>query len=228
MTTIEHWQPPTDSLRYRIVSRMLVPPVETVVPSTSPARHLVTPAMFESLQESLFSAVKTLRGRGKLTESNMRDGLRLVEQALLDADVSLPAIEQFMHGVSEQAVGERVLKSLDPTQQLIGIVHQELVKLMGPVDASLHLRQGATVIMLCGLQGSGKTTTCGKLGRLVEKANKKALLVAADLQRPAAIEQLQVIGQQLGIPVYTEVGATDPVAVCQNAVKQAQSAWLTW
>ena len=96
--------------------------------------------MFESLQQGLGSALKTLRGRGKLTEANMRDGLRLVQQALLEADVSFPVVKEFMARVSEQAVGEKVLKSLDPTQQLVGIVHQELVNLMGPVDHSLHLQ----------------------------------------------------------------------------------------
>src|SRR2546425_816486 len=122
--------------------------------------------MFESIQDSLSSALKTLRGRGKLTESNMREGLGLVQQALLEADVSYPVVRDFMGRVTEQALGERVLKALDPTRQLVGIVHQELVGLMGPVDTSLHLRGETTVLMLCGLQGSGKTTTCGKLGRM--------------------------------------------------------------
>ncbi|MBN1393983.1 MAG: signal recognition particle receptor subunit alpha, partial [Pirellulales bacterium] len=106
--------------------------------------------MFESLQENLGSALKTLRGRGRLTESNMRDGLRLVQRALLEADVSLPVVKDFMERVGEQAVGERVLKSLDPTQHLIGIVGRELVELMGPVDHSLHLRGDVSVLMLCG------------------------------------------------------------------------------
>ena len=179
--------------------------------------------MFESLQEGLISALRTLRGRGKLTESNMRDGLLLVQQALLEADVSFPVVKDFMAKVTEQATGERILKVLDPTQQLVGIVHQELVNLMGPVDHSLHLVPGVSVLMLCGLQGSGKTTTCGKLGRLLHQRERKPMLVAADLQRPAAIRQLQVLGEQLGLPVYVEDGATDPVRVCQNAVKQAKA-----
>jgi signal recognition particle subunit SRP54 len=153
----------------------------------------------------------------------MRDGLRLVQQALLEADVSFPVVKDFMVRVTEQAVGERVLKSLDPSQQLVGIVHQALIELMGPVDHSLHLQPDTTLLMLCGLQGSGKTTTCGKLGRLLHERGRKPLLVAADLQRPAAIEQLRVIGEQLGLPVYTEPGATDPIAVCQNAVKHAKA-----
>lgn len=179
--------------------------------------------MFESLQQNLSSALRTLRGRGKLSEANMREGLQLVQQALLEADVSFSVAQEFMAQVGKDAVGEQVLKSLDPSQQLVGIVHRELIKLMGPVDHSLHLQPGITVLMLCGLQGSGKTTTCGKLGRLLQQRGRKPLLVAADLQRPAAIEQLRVIGQQLGLPVYTETGAHDPVAVCQNAVKHAKS-----
>ena len=178
--------------------------------------------MFESLQEGLTSALKTLRGRGKLSESNMRDGLRLVQQALLEADVSFSVVTDFMARLTEQAIGERVLKSLDPSQQLVGIVHQELIQLMGPVDHSLHLHPGVSILMLCGLQGSGKTTTCAKLGRILAGRERKPMLVAADLQRPAAIEQLQVLGESLGIPVHTEFGAQDPVAVCQNAVKRAK------
>ena len=178
--------------------------------------------MFESLQQGLISAIKTLRGRGKLSESNMRDGLRLVQQALLEADVSLPVVKEFMARVSEQAVGERVLKAIDPSQQLVYIVHQQLVQLMGPVDHSLHLQPGVSVLLLCGLQGSGKTTTCGKLGRLVQERGRKPMLVAADLQRPAAIEQLKIIGGQLGLPVYTEPGAQDPVAVCRNSLQYAK------
>ena len=152
----------------------------------------------------------------------MRDGLQLVQRALLEADVSLPVVKDFMARVSEQAVGETVLKSLNPTNQLVYIVHQELINLMGPVDHSLHLRGDVSVLMLCGLQGSGKTTTCGKLGLSIQRRGRKPLLVAADLQRPAAIQQLQVIGQQLGLPVYADLNATDPVALCQAAVKQAK------
>jgi len=178
--------------------------------------------MFESLQENLSSALRAFRGRGRLSESNMRDGLKLVERALLEADVSLPVVKDFMDRVAEQAVGETVLKSLDPTQQLVGIVHRELIDLMGPVDHSLHLRGDVSVLMLCGLQGSGKTTTCGKLGRSIQQRGRKPLLVAADLQRPAAIQQLQVLGEQLGLPVYADLSLKDPVALCQTAVKHAR------
>lgn len=178
--------------------------------------------MFEQLQEGLSSAIRVLRGHGKLTESNMREGLQMVQRALLEADVSLPAVKDFMARVSQNAVGERVLKSLSPTNQLVKIVYDELVALMGPVDHSLHLQPGVNVLMLCGLQGSGKTTTCAKLGRLLRQRGRKVLLVAADLQRPAAIEQLQVLGEQLGLPVYVELAAQDPIAVCQNAVRHAR------
>lgn len=182
--------------------------------------------MFESLQEGLSSAIRAIRGRGKLTESNMREGLALVEQALLEADVSHPAVRSFMDAVTERATGEKVLKTLDPTKELISIVHGELIRLMGAADPSLHLRPGVTVIMMCGLQGSGKTTTCGKLAQMMLKAGKKPMLVAADLQRPAAVEQLQTLGQQLNVPVHAEPGAKDPVAVCQNAVRQAKGSAL--
>jgi signal recognition particle subunit SRP54 len=180
--------------------------------------------MFEALQDGLSSALKTLRGQGKLTESNMRDGLKLVERSLLEADVSFPVVREFMARLSEQAVGERVLKSLNPSQQVVGIVYQELINLMGPVDHSLHLRgaNDVTVLMMCGLQGSGKTTTTGKLGRMLKQRGRRPLLVACDLQRPAAIDQLHVLGEQLEIPVYSDRTNKDPVAVANAAVREAK------
>ncbi len=178
--------------------------------------------MFESLQEGLQSALKSLRGKGKLTEANMRDGLKKVEESLLEADVSYSVVQDFMSRVTERSLGQRVMLSLDPTEQVVGIVYEELIQLLGPVDPSLHLRGDVTVIMLCGLQGSGKTTTCGKLTQLLLESNTKPMLVAADLQRPAAIDQLHVIGEQLGVPVYSDKTASDPVKLCQAAVKQAK------
>ncbi len=178
--------------------------------------------MFESIQESLGSALKSLSGKGKLSESNMRDGLKLVERSLLEADVNVEVVQRFMAKVSEQSLGEKVLSALNPTQQFVGVVFQALVDLMGPVDHSLHLRGDPPVLMLCGLQGAGKTTTCGKLGQLLKQRGRTALLVAADLQRPAAVQQLHVLGEQLGLPVYSEPTASDPVLVCQNAVKKAK------
>ncbi|MGL4514084.1 MAG: signal recognition particle protein [Lacipirellulaceae bacterium] len=180
--------------------------------------------MFDSLQESLGSAFKALRGQSKLTESNMRDGLKLVERSLLEADVSYDVVKGFMQRVTDQAVGDKVLAALRPSEQVVGIVYQELVALMGPVDHSLHLKgkDEVTVLMMCGLQGSGKTTTCGKLGRMLKARDRKPLLVAADLQRPAAIDQLHVLGEQLGIPVFSDRTTQDPVAVCNAAVQQAR------
>lgn len=178
--------------------------------------------MFDSLQESLQSAIRAVRGRGKLTESNMREGLKLVEEALLNADVSFSVVRDFMGRVTEQALGEKVMSQLDPTQQLVGIVYQELANLMGPVDHSLHLRGEVTTLMMCGLQGSGKTTTCGKLARMIKSKGRTPLLVAADLQRPAAIDQLHVLGEQIGVPVYSNRETQDPVKVCRDAQQKAR------
>jgi len=180
--------------------------------------------MFDSLQDGLKSAFKSLRGKGKMTEGNMRDGLKLVEQSLLDADVSISVVKDFMSHVTEKALGQKVLSSLDPGEQLVGIVHDQLVDVMGPVDNAIPMSEGrTTILMLCGLQGSGKTTTCGKLARLLKKSGARPMLVAADLQRPAAIKQLHVLGEQVGVPVYSEAGEQDPVKVCRNAVKHAKT-----
>ncbi|QEF96696.1 Signal recognition particle protein [Stieleria maiorica] len=180
--------------------------------------------MFDSLSDGLQSAFKSLRGKGKLTEGNMREGLEIVQRSLLEADVSYPVVQEFMGHVSERALGKKVLLSLRPEQELVRIVHDELVSILGPVDPSIHLKKdGATIIMLCGLQGSGKTTTCGKLAQLLIEQKIKPTLVAADLQRPAAIEQLKVIGEQLGVPVYSETDNKNPVQVCKNGVAKAEA-----
>lgn len=182
--------------------------------------------MFEGITSSLQSALSGLGRGGKLTEANIRDGLAQVRKALLEADVHYDVATRFIQRVTEQAIGERVLKAVRPEQQIVGIVHQELCNLMGPTDHSLHLRRdGLNKIMLCGLQGSGKTTTCGKLARMLKEQGRKVMLVAADLQRPAAIEQLKIIGQQLDVPVYTEPPAgTTPFKVCVNGLAAAKQA----
>ena len=180
--------------------------------------------MLESLQENLGSALKSLSGKGKLTEANMREGLRSVQQALLEADVSYPVVKDFMEKVTEQATGEAVLRVFNPTKQVIDIVHKELINLMGPVDPSISMTKPLTILMLCGLQGAGKTTTCGKLAKLLQSDGKRPMLVAADLQRPAAIHQLQVLGESLGVPVHVELESADPVAVCRRAVDAAKKA----
>ena len=177
--------------------------------------------MFDDIQKRLGSAFGKFRAKGILTEANIQEGLREVRTALLEADVQYDVVQSFMKKVSEQALGANLIKSVRPEQQIVKIVHDELVALMGPSDPSIRIEKtGPTILMLCGLQGSGKTTTCGKLAKLLASQGRKPLLVAADLQRPAAIEQLKVIGAQLQIPVYSE-GGTNPVKVCQDAVAEA-------
>jgi signal recognition particle subunit SRP54 len=177
--------------------------------------------MFEGIQRGLSEAFKKLRGRGRLTESNVRDGLREVRHALLEADVNFTVANDFIQRVTERSVGQEVLRTLDPSEQIVGIVYEELVKLMGPVDHSFHFaKDRPTIVMLCGLQGSGKTTTAGKLALTLQARDRKPLLVAADLQRPAAVEQLKVLGEQIKVPVYSETSST-PIDVCRNAVKYA-------
>ena len=179
--------------------------------------------MFDSLQDGLKSAFKSIRGQGRLTEANMRDGLKMVENSLLEADVSIDVVRSFMERVTEQALGEKVLLSLRPSEQVAGIVREELIGLLGPVETEFKLNKPVNIIMMCGLQGSGKTTTCGKLGRLLQRNKITPLLAAADLQRPAAIDQLHVIGDQLNLPVYSNREEKDPVKVCKAAVEQARA-----
>jgi signal recognition particle subunit SRP54 len=177
--------------------------------------------MFDDLQKRLSSAFRRFRVSGILTEANMQEGLREVRTALLEADVNFKVVQEFMDRIAAKATGAQLIKSIRPEQQIVKIVHDELVELMGPVDPSIRFEKaGVTVLMLCGLQGSGKTTTCGKLARLLSNQGRKPMLVAADLQRPAAVEQLRVIGGQLGVPVFTQEGS-DPVRVCQDALAEA-------
>jgi signal recognition particle subunit SRP54 len=181
--------------------------------------------MFDSLSEGIQSAVKTIRGKGKLTEANMREGLQMVEQAMLDADVSYEVVQDFMEQVSQRALGQRVLLSLKPHEELVKIVYEQLVEILGPVDLSIPVKQDdVTILMMCGLQGAGKTTTCGKLAQLLKEQKATPFMVAADLQRPAAIEQLHTIGRQLGVPVYSDLEQKNPVLVCREGVKQAKEA----
>jgi signal recognition particle subunit SRP54 len=187
--------------------------------------------MFEGIQRSLSDALKNLRGRGRITEANVRDGLLQVRRALLDADVNFDVADAFIQRVTEKSVGQEVLRTIDPSEQIVRNMYEELVGLMGPVDHRFHFaKDRPTVIMLCGLQGGGKTTTAGKLALLLrDKHGRKPLLVAADLQRPAAVEQIKVLGEQLGIAVYSEGAATPdgkgpkPVDVCRNALAHART-----
>jgi signal recognition particle subunit SRP54 len=182
--------------------------------------------MFESVQRGLSDALKKLRGRGRLTEANVRDGLQEVRKALLDADVNFTVADEFIRRVTEKSLGQAVLRTIDPSEQIVRIVYEELVNLMGPVDHNFHFaKDRPTIIMLCGLQGSGKTTTAGKLALTLRERNRKPLLVAADLQRPAAVEQLKVLGEQIQVPVYSETGS-NPVDVCRNAAAFAKRGLL--
>src|SRR5438067_13539959 len=177
--------------------------------------------MFEGIQRGLGEALKRLRGRGRITEANVAEGLREVRKALLEADVNFDVVNAFTERVKERSLGQDVLRTLDPSEQIVRIIYDELVRLMGPVDPRIPFaKDRPTVLMLCGLQGQGKTTTAGKLALMLRDQGRKPLLVAADLQRPAAVEQLKVIGEQINVPVYTE--ATNPVDVCRNAVALAK------
>jgi signal recognition particle subunit SRP54 len=179
--------------------------------------------LFENLSNKLQDTFKKLRGLGKLTEKNIEDSLREVRLALLEADVSFKVVKDFIARVKERAVGSEVLKSLTPGQQVVKIVYDELNKLMGESESPLKLaNQPPTVIMLVGLQGAGKTSTVGKLGQFLRKQGKRPLLVAADIYRPAAIKQLQVLGRQLDLPVFSLDGA-EPVAIAKKALEHAIS-----
>lgn len=178
---------------------------------------------FEGLTEKLNAAFKKLRGKGRLTENDVKEAMREVRLALLEADVGYKVVKDFISSVTERAVGGDVLDSLTPAQQVIKIVNEELTKLMGSTDTRLVMaNSGPTVVMLVGLQGAGKTTNGAKLaGYLHRQYGKRPLLVACDVYRPAAVEQLKVVGGQLGIPVYDE-GQGDPVKIAENAMRYAR------
>lgn len=180
--------------------------------------------MFEGIQRGLSEALKKLRGRGRLTEANVRDGLQEVRKALLDADVNYTVANDFIQRVTQRSLGQEVLRTVDPSEQIVKIVFDELVQLMGPVDTNIPFaKDRPTVLMLCGLQGQGKTTTAAKLALTLRGRGRKPLLVAADMQRPAAVDQLKVLGEQLGVPVYAEAPPAKPVDVCRNAVAYARN-----
>jgi signal recognition particle subunit SRP54 len=178
--------------------------------------------MFEDLTSRLDQVFRNLRGVGKLTESNVRDALQDIRKVLLDADVNVQVARDFLAKVEEKAVGQEVMKSVLPAQLIVKIVYDELVQLLGEKESRLNSASAPpTVYMIVGLQGSGKTTFCAKLARYVKAKGKRPLLVAADLQRPAAQDQLQVLGDSIGIPVFRGEGK-DPVAVCESALKHAR------
>jgi signal recognition particle subunit SRP54 len=193
----------------------------SVAPLRAPERTGET--MFEGIQRNLSEALKKLRGRGRITEENIRDAMQEVRKALLDADVNYTVANDFVQRVTERSVGQEVLRTLDPSEQIFKIVYDELVGLMGPVDTGFHFsKDRPTVLMLCGLQGQGKTTTAGKLALTLRERGRKPMLVAADLQRPAAVDQLKVLGEQIGVPVYSETPPVNPVEVCRHALDHAK------
>jgi len=188
--------------------------------------------MFDNLTDKFTGIFRSLSGRGKISEENIRESMREVRTALLEADVNLQVVNEFIAQVIEKAIGQHVINSLQPGQLMIKIVYDELVNLLGPVDTRIYFVQpGPTVIMMAGLQGSGKTTTTGKLAAYLTSKGHHPLLAAVDLQRPAAVEQLRVLGEQVGVPVYTDPTKVAPhgqvakgaaVAVARAAVAEAK------
>ena len=179
--------------------------------------------MFQNLADKLSNAFKRFRSKGKLTEADVKEGMREVKLALLEADVSFKVVKDFIKRVTERAVGAQVLESLMPGQQVVKIVHEELIELMGKTQAKLEISsRPPTIVMMVGLQGAGKTTHSGKIAGLYKKQGKNPLLVACDVYRPAAIKQLQIVGSQLNIPVFADEKSKNPVAIAKNAVEFAK------
>lgn len=179
---------------------------------------------FEGLASKLQETLKKLRGKGKLSEKDIKDAMREVKLALLEADVNYKVVKDFVKSVSEKCLGEEVLQSLTPAQQVVKIVNEELTALMGNDESGIeYSSSGITVIMLVGLQGAGKTTMCGKLALQLRKKNKKPLLVACDIYRPAAIKQLQVVGKQIDVPVFSMGDKVTPIDISKGAIEYAKN-----
>lgn len=180
--------------------------------------------VFQSLAEKLQATFSKLKGKGKLTEKDVKLALKEVKMALLEADVNFKVVKDFVSRIEERAIGHEVMESLSPGQQVIKIVNDELTQLMGGVQSKLTLSsKPPTVILMVGLQGAGKTTTCGKLAKLLEQQGRRPLLVACDVYRPAAIKQLQVLGERLDVPVFTMGNQMDPVDIAKGAISYAQT-----
>lgn len=173
--------------------------------------------MFDSLSSKLQNAFRNLRGLGKISESNVADSLREVRMALLDADVNFKVVKEFIDRVKEKSLGQEVIASVHPGQQIIKIIHDELVALLGSENASLNLKTAPSCLMMVGLHGSGKTTSSGKLARLLQKQGRTPLLVAADVYRPAAMDQLATLGEKLAVPVFVKRGETDVLKIAREA-----------
>lgn len=183
--------------------------------------------MFENLSERLERSFKILKGQGSITEINVAETLKDVRRALLDADVNYNVARDFTNQVKEKALGQDVLTSVNPGQMMVKIVHDELATLMGSEAVAINLKSSPAIILMSGLQGSGKTTFSGKLANMLKKQEqRKPLLVACDVYRPAAIQQLHVLGEQIGVPVYSEPDSKDPVQIARNAIAHAQQEGL--
>ncbi|SCG83475.1 Signal recognition particle protein Fifty-four homolog [Proteiniborus sp. DW1] len=179
--------------------------------------------VFEGLAEKLQNALGKLKGKGKLSEKDVDNAMREVKLALLEADVNFKVVKNFVNTVKERAIGHEVMESLTPGQQVIKIVNEELTKLMGEKESKIEFSNTPpTVIMMCGLQGAGKTTTSGKLGALLKKKGKRPLLVACDVYRPAAIKQLEVVGEKVGVPVFTMGDKQNPVNIAKAAIEHGK------
>ena len=183
---------------------------------------------FESLSDKLQNIFKNLRGKGRLSEADVKAALKEVKMALLEADVSFKVVKQFISSIQERAVGEEVFGSLTPGQTVIKIVTEELIKLMGSETTEIALKPASeiTVIMMAGLQGAGKTTTTAKIAAKLKAKGRKPLLAACDVYRPAAIKQLQVNGEKVGIPVFTMGDKISPVDIAKGAIEHASKNWL--
>src|SRR5947209_11192628 len=179
--------------------------------------------MFDSLSGKLQNAFRNLRGLGKMSEANVADALREVRLALLEADVNFQVARDFIERVRVKSLGQEVIQSIQPGQQIIKLIHDELVELLGSANAGLQLSGNPSCLLLVGLHGSGKTTSSGKLGRLLHKQGRTPLLVAADVYRPAAMDQLETLGRQLDLPVYLERGQTDVLKIARQALEVARS-----
>ncbi len=179
--------------------------------------------MFQNLQERLSNAFKHFKNKGRLTEADVKEGMREIKLALLEADVSFKVVKEFIKTCTERAVGAEVLESLVPAQHIVKIVNEELTNIMGKENSKLVISsRPPTIVMMCGLQGAGKTTHTGKLALMYKKQGKRPLLAACDVYRPAAIKQLQVIGEQVGVPVFTIDGCDDPVKIAKEALEHAK------
>ncbi len=178
--------------------------------------------MYESLTSRLANAFKSFKNKGKLTEADVKAGMREIKLALLEADVNYKVVKDFINTATERAIGSQVLESLVPSQQIVKIVNEELTNLMGGVNTKLVISsKPPTIVMMCGLQGAGKTTHTGKLALMYKKQGKRPLLAACDVYRPAAIKQLQVVGQSIDVPVFTIDGCNDPVKIAKEALDHA-------